>query len=112
MVKNILLGLLLTTLVIQQGFKTKTQLQRLSEGYIDFDEPRTNKKNKDPDDEKTTDKNKDKQINQDNKNWKSKFKNNQQLYSIILTIKAQNPEKINKIWLKIKNHRMINLDLT
>ena len=62
MVKNILLGLLLTTLVIQQGFKTKTQLQRLSEGYIDFDEPRTNKKNKDPDDEKTTDKNKDKQI--------------------------------------------------
>ena len=44
MVKNILLSLLLTTLVIQQGFQTKTQLQRLSEGYLDFQEPKTNKK--------------------------------------------------------------------
>ena len=44
MVKNILLGLLLTTLVIQQGFKSKTQLQRLSEGYVNLDEPKTNKK--------------------------------------------------------------------
>ena len=44
MMKNILLGLLLTTIVVQQGFKTKTQLQRLSEGYVDFEEPKTTKK--------------------------------------------------------------------
>ena len=62
MIKNILLGLLLTTLVIQQGFKTKTQLQRLSEGYIDFEEPKTDKKSKDNDVEKTDDKNKDKTL--------------------------------------------------
>ena len=60
MVKNILLGFLLTTLVIQQGFKTKTQLQRLSEGFIDFDEPKTNEKSKDDEVEKTDDENKDK----------------------------------------------------
>ena len=61
-IKNILLGLLLTTLVIQQGFKTKTQLQRLNEGYIDFEEPKTDKKSKDNDIEKTDDKNKDKTL--------------------------------------------------
>ena len=44
MMKNILLGLLLTTIVVQQGFKTKTQLQRLSEGYVNFEEPKTTKK--------------------------------------------------------------------
>ena len=64
MIKNILLDLLLTTLVIQQGFKTKTQLQRLSEGYIDFKEPKTDKKSKDNDVEKTDDKNKDKILKQ------------------------------------------------
>ena len=64
MIKNILLDLLLTTLVIQQGFKTKTQLQRLSEGYIDFEEPKTDKKSKDNDVEKTDDKNKDKILKQ------------------------------------------------
>ena len=47
MVKNILLGLLLTTIVVQCGFKTKTQLQRLSESYVDFEPPKVNKKKKD-----------------------------------------------------------------
>ena len=47
MVKNILLGLLLTTIVVQCGFKTKTQLQRLSESYVDFEPPKINKKKKD-----------------------------------------------------------------
>ena len=46
MMKNIILGLLLTTIVVQSGFKTKTQLQRLSEGYIDFEPPKINKKKK------------------------------------------------------------------
>ena len=44
MVKNILLALLLTTLVIQQGFKSKTQLQRLSEGHLDLQPPKVDKK--------------------------------------------------------------------
>ena len=39
MTKNILL----TTIVVQRGFKTKTQLQRLNEGYIDFEPPKINK---------------------------------------------------------------------
>ena len=47
MVKNILLGLLLTTIVVQCGFKTKTQLQQLSESYVDFEPPKINKKKKD-----------------------------------------------------------------
>lgn len=34
--KNIYLCLLLSALVVQQGFKTKTQLQKLSEGIIDY----------------------------------------------------------------------------
>ena len=65
MVKNILLGLLLTTLVIQQGFKSKTQLQRLSEGYVNLDEPKINKKkSKDSDKKETNDENQDKEIKQ------------------------------------------------
>ena len=63
MVKNILLGLLLTTIVVQHGFKTKTQLQQLSESYVDFEPPKINKKKKDEpeesdeeNDEKTEDK--------------------------------------------------------
>ena len=47
MVKNILLGLILTTLAVQSGFKTKTQLQRLSESYVNFEPPKVNKKKKD-----------------------------------------------------------------
>ena len=47
MVKNILWGLILTTLVVQSGFKTKTQLQRLSESYVDFEPLKVNKKKKD-----------------------------------------------------------------
>ena len=43
MTKDILLTLLLTTIVVQMGFKTKTQLQRLNEGYIDFEPPKINK---------------------------------------------------------------------
>lgn len=61
MVKNILLCLLLTTIVVQCGFKTKTQLQRLSEGYIDFEPPKTNKKKKDDEPEEKEEKNDDKQ---------------------------------------------------
>ena len=46
--KNIYLCLLLSALVVEQGFKTKTQLQKLSEGIIDYDttEPKKNKKSK------------------------------------------------------------------
>lgn len=36
MYKNIYLCLLLTTIVVQTGFKTKTQLQQLAEGKIEF----------------------------------------------------------------------------
>ena len=43
--KNILLCLLLTSIVVNQGFNTKTQLQRLSEGYVNLEEPKINKKN-------------------------------------------------------------------
>ena len=46
-VKNILLELILTTLAVQSGFKTKTQLQRLSESYVNFEPPKVNKKKKD-----------------------------------------------------------------
>ena len=45
MYKNIYLCLLLTTIVVQCGFKTKTQLQQLAEGKIEFQQPK-NKKNK------------------------------------------------------------------
>lgn len=45
MYKNIYLCLLLTTIVVQTGFKTKTQLQQLAEGKIEFQQPK-NKKNK------------------------------------------------------------------
>lgn len=50
MYKNITLCLLLTTIVVQTGFKTKTQLQQLSEGIVVLQPPKTkkrkNKKNK------------------------------------------------------------------
>ena len=36
MYKNIYLCLLLTAIVVQTGFKTKTQLQQLAEGKIEF----------------------------------------------------------------------------
>ena len=52
MVKNILLRLLLTTIVVQQGFKTKTQIQRLNEGYVNFEEPKTTKKKSKKSDDK------------------------------------------------------------
>ncbi len=61
MVKNILLSLLLTTIVVQCGFNTKTQLQRLSEGYVDFEPPKVNKKKKDEDSEDVDEKIDDKQ---------------------------------------------------
>ena len=54
MVKNILLALLLTTLVIQEGFKSKTQIQRLSEGYIDYNTPKTDEKNENSDKKQIT----------------------------------------------------------
>ena len=40
MYKNIYLCLLLTTIVVQTGFKTKTQLQQLAEGKIEFQQPK------------------------------------------------------------------------
>ena len=40
MYKNIYSCLLLTTIVIQNGFKTKTQLQQLAEGKIEFKPPK------------------------------------------------------------------------
>ena len=50
--KNIYLCLLLTAIVVQTGFKTKTQLQQLAEGKIEFKQlknknsKKTNKKQK------------------------------------------------------------------
>ena len=44
MYKNIYLCLLLTAIVVQCGFKTKTQLQQLAEGKIDFTPPKNKKK--------------------------------------------------------------------
>ena len=47
MYKNIYLCLLLTAIVVQTGFKTKTQLQQLAEGKIEFQPPKKkNTKNK------------------------------------------------------------------
>ena len=46
MYKNIYLCLLLTTIVVQTGFKTKTQLQRLAEGNVVQDTPVSKKTNK------------------------------------------------------------------
>ena len=39
MSRKIYLCLLLTTLIVQQGYKTKTQLQRLAEGNVVQDTP-------------------------------------------------------------------------
>ena len=61
MVKNILLSLLLTTIVVQCGFNTKTQLQRLSEGYVDFEPPKVNKNKKKENSEEVEEKTDDKQ---------------------------------------------------
>lgn len=55
--KNIYLCILLTTIVVQQGYKTKTQLQQLAEGNIK-NTPLKNKNKK-----KTKDKNEKKQKN-------------------------------------------------
>ena len=46
MSKNIYLTLLLTALVVQCGFKTKTHLQQLAEGKIELKPPITKKSNK------------------------------------------------------------------
>ena len=61
MVKNIILGILLTTIVVQCGFKTKTQLQRLSEGYVDFKPPKINKNKKENEEKETEEKTDEKQ---------------------------------------------------
>ena len=57
MVKNILLGFLLTTMVVQCGFKTKTQLQRLSEGFVDLRPPKVNKKKQKEEDDESNEEN-------------------------------------------------------
>ena len=46
MSRKIYLCLLLTALIVQQGYKTKTQLQRLAEGNIVQDTPVSKKSNK------------------------------------------------------------------
>ena len=46
MSRKIYLCLLLTTLIVQQGYKTKTQLQRLAEGNVVQDTPVSKKTNK------------------------------------------------------------------
>ena len=46
MSRKIYLCLLLTTLIVQQGYKTKTQLQRLAEGNVLQDTPVSKKTNK------------------------------------------------------------------
>ena len=75
MMKNIYLCVLLTTLVIQQGYKTKTHLQKLAEGII---EPNTTKNKK----TKKTKKNKQKK-----KNKKVGNKTRQQ--TLLITSKEQ-----------------------
>ena len=46
MSRKIYLCLLLTTLIVQQGYKTKTELQRLAEGNIVQNTPVSKKTNK------------------------------------------------------------------
>ena len=53
MYKNIYLCLLLTVLVVQCGFKTKTQLQQLAEGKIEFKPPKIKKQKKTKNKKKT-----------------------------------------------------------
>ena len=62
MVKNILLGFILTTIVIQCGFKTKTQLQRLSEGYLDLQPPKVDKKKQIDEDNEVKEENSENEI--------------------------------------------------
>ena len=66
MFKNIYLCLLLTSIIVQCGFKTKTQLQQLAEGKIEFKPPK-NKKTK-----------KDKKIKEKNKKSIAQHKTGQQ----------------------------------
>ena len=66
MFKNIYLFLLLTSIIVQCGFKTKTQLQQLAEGKIEFKPPK-NKKTK-----------KDKKIKEKNKKSIAQHKTGQQ----------------------------------
>ena len=60
MMRNIYLCLLLTALIVQQGYKTKTRLQRLSEGDVlqntPVKEKNKNKKDNYNDVEKTEEK--------------------------------------------------------
>lgn len=58
MKKNIYLCILLTVLIVQQGYKTKTQLQRLAEGNIVQNTPVKKKTNKKTNKTKTTNKEK------------------------------------------------------
>ena len=76
MCKNIYLCLILTTLVVQEGFKTKTALQRLAEGDVVQDTPVKNKKRKNKDDkENNQDKNKkDEKIGQQELNIETEIK--------------------------------------
>ena len=55
--RNIYLCILLTTLVVQQGYKTKTSLQRLSEGDVVQETPVSKKKKNKKDKNKTKSKN-------------------------------------------------------
>lgn len=55
--RNIYLCILLTTLVVQQGYKTKTSLQRLSEGDVVQKTPVAKKKKNKKDKNKTKSKN-------------------------------------------------------
>lgn len=58
MKKNIYLCILLTVLIVQQDYKTKTQLQRLAEGNIVQNTPVKKKTNKKTNKTKTTNKEK------------------------------------------------------
>ena len=76
MVKNILLGFLLTTIVVQCVFKTKTQLQRLSEGYMDFEPPKIDKKKQKDDENKIENESTKSEVKQPKKKTLSEFKEN------------------------------------
>ena len=74
MVKNILLGFLLTTMVVQCGFKTKTQLQRLSEGYVDLQPPKIDKKKQKEEKNKNTEEKSETEIKESQQTLNMKIK--------------------------------------
>ena len=76
MSKNIYFCLLLTTIVVQQGYKTKTKLQRLAEGNVVQDTPVKKKSKKKKDKNKTKDDNTDNEDKQGQQKLNIEFESN------------------------------------